>query len=54
MMSFRRSQAQAVLEYFILFSIIILITLISLSTFFPQVKKAGEEFFQTAVGRITK
>lgn len=45
---------QASLEYFILFSVITLLTLLSLSSFFPKVQATGEGFFQSAVQRLIK
>lgn len=50
-------RGQAALEYFILFSVIALLTLLSLSSFFPKVQEAiqGKDgFFQKAVERIIK
>ncbi len=50
-------KSQASLEYIILFSIIAILTIVSLSTFYPKMKNAmvgGKGFFQTAVERITK
>ncbi len=50
-------KGQASLEYFILFAVIAILTLVSLSTFYPQVKNIiqGEQgFFQRAAGRISK
>lgn len=55
-------KGQVSLEYVILFSIIAVVTIVSLSTFYPEVKKAmmgdgkpeNKGFFQTVVERIIK
>ena len=43
-----RQKAQSVLEYFILFSIVTLLTMVSLSSFATR----GEDFFKKAAGKI--
>ena len=53
-----KSQGQAALEYFILLAIIMGLSLISLSSFFPKVRdavqgsQAEEGYFQKATDRI--
>lgn len=47
-----KKKGQASLEYFILFAVIALLTLISLSSFLPKVRNAGEDFFNKAAGKI--
>lgn len=49
-----KKKAQASLEYFIIFSVIAGLTLLSLSSFLPKVKTTGEEFFKKAAERIIK
>ena len=61
-MSFKKSfkRGQAALEYFILFSMIAMLTILSLSTLHPKVKEslqgaAGRDgFFQVAFERLTR
>jgi Flp pilus assembly pilin Flp len=53
-------KAQAAVEYFIIFAIIAVLTILSFSTFLPKVKEAlqgssaKEGFFQKAATRITE
>lgn len=52
---FLKNKGQASLEYVILFSIIAVLTIVSLSTFYPKMKASmvGDKgFFQTVVERI--
>ncbi|MFH0762561.1 MAG: hypothetical protein V1925_01580 [Candidatus Omnitrophota bacterium] len=52
-----KNKAQSTVEYFILFSVITLLTILSLSTFFPRIQEAlqGKDgYFQKAAGEITK
>lgn len=49
-----RQAGQAALEYFILLSIIVLLTLISLSSFLPKVRSAGESLSQRIAGRMNQ
>lgn len=55
-----RKNGQSSLEYVLIFSILILLTLISFTTFFPKVQDAilGTEtkagFFQSAANRMTR
>ncbi|MFA5144924.1 MAG: hypothetical protein WC723_02845 [Candidatus Omnitrophota bacterium] len=46
------TKAQSSLEYFILFAVIGGLTLITLSSFLPQVKQSGEDLFTNAANRI--
>jgi len=51
------NSGQASLEYFILFAIIAVLTILSFSSFFPKVKEAiqGKDgFFQKAATAITQ
>jgi len=50
-----KEKSQATLEYFIIFSIIAILTILSFSAFFPKVQQAlgttgGHGLFQKAVG----
>lgn len=46
------SKGQSLLEYFILFSVIAAITLISTSRFLPQIQSSKESLFNNVSGRI--
>lgn len=47
-----KTKGQASLEYFLLFGLIISLTLLSLTSFLPKVRTSGENLFKTAAGRI--
>ena len=56
-MSFKKnlkSKGQASLEYFVLLSVIVLLTFLSSSSFFVNVKASGEEVFQKLSQRILR
>jgi len=52
----KREKAQASLEYFVLFSMMAILTILSLSAFFPKLQRvlqgngSTEGFFQKAIG----
>lgn len=48
----KRNQAQASLEYFVLLLVMVSLTLLGITTLFPNVKLKGEVLFQKAVERI--
>lgn len=45
----RTQTAQSVVEYLVFFSVIAVVTLLSVCVFYPQVKESGEGAFQQAV-----
>ncbi|MBU3934110.1 MAG: hypothetical protein KKH11_05545 [Candidatus Omnitrophica bacterium] len=45
-------KGQAVVEYLLVFVAIALITVVSLSAFYPKVKETAQNLFITAAGRI--
>ena len=47
-------KGQVIVEYLIIFVIFALITLLSLSVFYPKVKSTGENLFTEATERIVK
>ena len=47
-------RGQAVVEYLLVFVALALITVVSLSAFYPKVKATGEKLFTEAMERIAK
>jgi uncharacterized protein (UPF0333 family) len=47
-------KAQASLEYFIIFAVIVSLTLLSLSSFLKDVRNSAQNLFSEAVRRILK
>lgn len=43
---------QATVEYLVIFAVLALLTLLSLSTFYPRMQSIGEDLFQAATERI--
>lgn len=50
---FNKTRGQAILEYFIIFTIIALLTVIGLSTFFPKVRDSLGAMQSAAIDSIT-
>ncbi|MFH1202534.1 MAG: hypothetical protein V1674_06570 [Candidatus Omnitrophota bacterium] len=51
-MRFKDPKAQITIEYFILFLALAVVTLLTISNFFPRLKTMGEDFFKIAANRI--
>jgi len=51
-MSLRKRSGQVILEYFILFTIIVALTVIGISTFFPSVQDTFSGIRDSAIERI--
>lgn len=51
-MKIYRHKGQATVEYLLIFAVLALITLLSLSTFYSSVRDSAENLFQAAIGRI--
>jgi len=49
---FRRKKAQAAVEYFLAFAVLIILTVIGLRAFIDQLRTKGEDFFQKEVTRM--
>ena len=53
-MSNAQRKGQAVVEYLLIFAALALITIVSLSAFYPKVKDTAENLFKEASERIVK
>ena len=52
--SHRKKLGQVIIEYFILFTIIAVLTVIGVSTFFPRIQESFSEIQKTAIDNITQ
>ncbi len=48
----KNQRGQSSVEFFVLFSIVAVLTLLSLTTFYPKIQNKGDEVFTSLSGRI--